>query len=264
MTQRSWAWTTNNVGHGPPLATGYDRDRLSEVARILAACSGFEGVAPGYRNSYSATTASEQVTVNTGGGVVDGKAAWSDATENIAIPAAVGGGNSRIDRIVLRANWTAQTVVIHRIAGTNAASPTAPAITQTSGTTYDIMLYQALVNTSGLVSLTDERVWAGGRLIRQGGSATNWTTAGATNYAVQGARQYMGYITWTGSSATSGLQEVTFPADFVQGSVVMAQPVEKDAVRCVVDAPSANMFRIRWVATSNQTSITFVWMATGY
>jgi hypothetical protein len=50
--------------------------------------------------------------------------------------------------------------VITRIAGTDAASPTAPAITQTPGTTYDIMLYQALVNTGGTVTLTDERVYA--------------------------------------------------------------------------------------------------------
>jgi hypothetical protein len=39
-------------------------------------------------------------------------------------------------------------------------TPAAPAITQNSGTTYDIMLYQALVNSSGTVTLTDERVWA--------------------------------------------------------------------------------------------------------
>jgi hypothetical protein len=78
----------------------------------------------------------------------------------VNIPSAVGGGNTRIDRIVLRASWASFVVRIVRIAGTDAASPTAPAITQTSGTTYDVMLYQALVNTSGTVTLTDEQVWA--------------------------------------------------------------------------------------------------------
>jgi hypothetical protein len=264
MAEKSYWFTTNNTGDGPPVGTGYSRTDLAHLSAIMAACSHFEGVAPGYLNTFNGTTATNQATIATGGAMVDGRQYRNDTAVNVTIPSAVGGGNTRIDRIVLRANWTAQTVRIFRIAGTDAASPTAPAITQTSGTTYDITLYQALVNTSGLVALIEERVWAGGRLTRQGGSATDWSTAGANNYAVQGARNYVGYTTWTGSSATSGNKVVTFPAPFVQGVAAMAQPVGNDAVRCVVDPPSASEFRISWVATSNQTSITFVWMATGY
>jgi hypothetical protein len=58
---------------------------------------------------------------------------------------------------VLRADWTAQTVRITRIPGTDAASPTAPAKASSAGSSYDILLYQALVDTAGTVSLTDER-----------------------------------------------------------------------------------------------------------
>src|SRR5690606_18715172 len=75
----------------------------------------------------------------------------------INIPSAVGGGNTRIDRIVLRATWSDFKVEITRIAGTDAANPTPPAITQNSGTVYDIPLYQARVNTSGTVTLIFER-----------------------------------------------------------------------------------------------------------
>ena len=62
---------------------------------------------------------------------------------------------------MLRANWAGFNVSVYRIEGTETdRTPTAPAITQTSGTTYDITLYQALVNSSGTVTLTDERTWA--------------------------------------------------------------------------------------------------------
>jgi hypothetical protein len=57
-------------------------------------------------------------------------------------------------------SWASFQAVITRIAGTDAASPTAPAITQTPGTTFDIKLYQALVDTAGTVTLTDERDWS--------------------------------------------------------------------------------------------------------
>lgn len=127
----------------------------------MAGCAGFEGVAPGHLNSLACTAnGANTVAVNTGGAMVDGKWYHNDASMNVNIPSAVGVGNTRIDRIVLRADWAGYDVAITRIAGTNAASPVAPAITQTSGTTYDIMLCRALVTTAGTVTVTDERVWA--------------------------------------------------------------------------------------------------------
>jgi hypothetical protein len=102
-------------------------------------------------------TAANTVQISAGSAIVDGKPYTNSSAVNVNIPSAVGGGNTRIDRIVLRASWSAYTVRITRIAGTDAASPSAPALTQTSGTTYDTPLYQALVDTAGTVTLTDER-----------------------------------------------------------------------------------------------------------
>ncbi len=168
MTEKSYLWTTGGAGDG---STTYTRSDWRVMTGVMTAGSGFEGVAPGYLNELENTvTGANSVSVNTGGAVVDGRPYQNDASEAVNIPSAVGGGNTRIDRIVLRADWTAQTVRITRIAGTDSATPTAPAITQTSETTYDIMLYQALVDTSGTVTLTDERVWArlaGGDLTRR-------------------------------------------------------------------------------------------------
>lgn len=160
MTEFSYWWTTSGTPAGDQVSS-YTQAHLARIAAVLAAGSGFEGIAPGYLNGLAGTVAgANTVQINTGGAVVDGKVYDSDAAVNLNIPSASGGGNTRIDRVVLRVNWAAFTVRITRIAGVDAASPTAPAITQTSGTTYDITMYQALVNTSGTVELTDERTWA--------------------------------------------------------------------------------------------------------
>jgi len=89
--------------------------------------------------------------------IVDGVGFISSAVENVNIPSAIGVGNTRIDRIVVRVDWASFEATIYRIAGTDAGSPAAPSITQTSETTYDLMLCQVLVDTSGNVTVTDER-----------------------------------------------------------------------------------------------------------
>jgi len=195
VTEKSYWWTAGG-GAGDGSAT-FTRVDLQRVAQVLAACCGFEGVAPGLLNELvGAVGGANTVNIGTGGGLVDGKPHYNDAVVPVTIPSAVGAGNTRIDRIVLRAGWTAQTVRITRIAGTDAASPTAPAITQTSGTTYDIMLYQALVNTSGTVTLTDERVWAA------------VTTNGIANLAVTAAKIAANAITNAVFRQSAGLSVV--------------------------------------------------------
>lgn len=159
MAESSYFWTTNGTGDGP--VAKYSRADLAQAHKVVGACKGFEGVGPGFLNELVGTvTGANTVSINSGGGLVDGIPYRSTAAVSVTIPSAVGVGNTRIDRIVLRASWAAQTVRITRIAGTDAASPSAPAITQTTETTYDIMLYQALVNTSGTVTLTNERTFA--------------------------------------------------------------------------------------------------------
>jgi len=160
MAELSGHWTTTAGGTGHQ-QTSYTQAQLSTAYKVIAGCAGFEGVAPGYLNSLACTAnGANTVAVATGGAMVDGKWYYNDANLDVNIPSAVGAGNTRIDRIVLRANWAGYEVAVTRIAGTNAASPTAPAITQTSGTTYDIMLCRVLVTTAGVVTVTDERVWA--------------------------------------------------------------------------------------------------------
>ena len=160
MAQFSGFWTTGGTD-GDQVA-GYTQAHLSTAMEIIAACNGFEGVAPGYGNGLEVTaTDDNEVTVNTGAALVDGKWFENTAGVTVNIPSASGGGNTRIDRIVLRCVWGDFEVAIHRIAGTDAGTPTPPAITQTSGTTYDIQLAQVLVDTTGNCVVTDERIFAG-------------------------------------------------------------------------------------------------------
>ena len=156
LSESSYWWTTGGAGDG---ASTYTRADLSIIARILGAVSSYEGVAPRFLNKLSAISpAANTLRVQSGGALVDGKPYYNSTDTDVTIPSA--SSNTRIDRVVLRADWTAQTVRLTRIAGTEAVSPTAPAITQSSGATYDILLYQALVNTSGTVTITDERTIA--------------------------------------------------------------------------------------------------------
>jgi hypothetical protein len=158
VTEFSGLWTTGTTNDG---ASTYTQAHLSEFFRVLGACMDNEGVAPAYLNALApSANGANSVRVATGGALVDGKIYYTDANVDTAITSAVGGGNTRIDRLVLRAVWADHTVRVTRIAGTDAASPSAPAITQSAGTTYDIKLAQVLVDTAGTITITDERVFA--------------------------------------------------------------------------------------------------------
>lgn len=160
MAEFSAKWTTNAAGSGDQVS-GYTQAHYKMIYEILAATLGFEGVCLDYLNDLEGSViGANTVEIGSGGALVDGHIYQNNAGASVNIPNASGAGNTRIDRIVLRCNWSAFTVRITRIAGVSAATPSAPAITQTSGTTYDILLYQALVNTSGAVTLTDERAFS--------------------------------------------------------------------------------------------------------
>jgi len=173
LTQTSGFYTTAGSPTGHQVAS-YTQAIAAKAWAIMAACYNFEGVAPSYLNALVGSVPGVNTArIGTGGAVVDGQWYKNDAAYDVTIPSAVGGGNTRIDRVVLRVTWASFQCVITRIAGTDAASPVAPAITQTPGTTYDILLYQALVNTGGTVTLTDERVYA---WVADAGIATNAVT----------------------------------------------------------------------------------------
>lgn len=112
------------------------------------------GVFFGELNSLApATVGTSPVTIDTGAAIVFGSIYENTASVNVAIPTPAGA--TRIDRIVLRKSWSAQTVRITRIAGAEGGA--APAMTQTEGVTWDIPLAQATITTGGAVTVSDSR-----------------------------------------------------------------------------------------------------------
>ena len=159
MAETSGLWTTDAAPAGHQQVS-YTQALASTLVEVGAACSGFEGVAPGYLSELApSSTGVNNARIATGGAVVDGKYYKSTANEDHVIANAAA-GETRIDRIVLRATWANFECIQTIIAGTSDPTPTAPAITQTTGVTYDIMICQVLVTDGGVITITDERTWA--------------------------------------------------------------------------------------------------------
>ena len=157
MAERSIAWTTNATGDGT--SGGYSAANWQNMnLKMFITNPATEGVLYGIGNNLAVTGSASPVAVNTGSALVYGIWYENDASVNVAIPTPA--SNPRIDRVVLRASWSAQTVRITRIAGTEASSPSAPALTQVANTTWDIPLYQVRITTGGVITLTDERTFS--------------------------------------------------------------------------------------------------------
>lgn len=151
MAQKSILWTTGATGDG---ATTYVQAEVIRWQRQFLIGADNEGVAKDYLNEMVTTGTSSPVATNTGAASVHGFPYWNTTSVDTAIPTP--SGNTRIDRLVLRANWSAQTIRITRIAGTEGTG-NPPSIVQTDGTTWDVPLCQASITTGGVITLTDER-----------------------------------------------------------------------------------------------------------
>lgn len=127
------------------------------------------GVIRDYLNSLEVFADSTGLTskVKTGAAWVEGHYFDSDAQETMA-HATADATNPRIDRVVVRVDWTANTIALAVRTGTAAASPSAPALTQTTST-WEMSLAQVRVEAAASViaaaKVTDERAFAGAILL---------------------------------------------------------------------------------------------------
>lgn len=157
MAEKSIFWPTNNTGDGT--GTGYTSAEMFQVYRSLfTSAPNFGGVTPDFQDELASTGAVSPVAVGAGAALVYGIFYGNTSAVYVTIPTPA--VNTRIDRIVLRASWVAQTVRITRIAGTEGGS--APNLTQSAGTTWDVPLAQVSITTAGIITVTDQREWVGG------------------------------------------------------------------------------------------------------
>jgi hypothetical protein len=153
MTERSRFWDGSVLGDcGPYTQTHFH----NEFFRAVLNGTGNRGPLLNWRNGLEVTGVSSPISVDTGGACVYGGLYDSDSaiTVNVSTPSS---GNSRYDRIVVRRDWSAQTIRIARVVGVAAAAPAVPALTQTAGSIYEIPLANALVDDAGAITVTDTR-----------------------------------------------------------------------------------------------------------
>lgn len=156
MTERSRFWDGVAVGD----ATEAPYDASTEFAAVLRSICGANGVATNLGgvfdnelNELAVSGASSPLSVASGRALAYGNWYESDAAVSVVVPTPA--ASTRIDRIVLRKDWTAQTVRITRIAGVEGGG--APSLVQIAGTTWDTPLAQASITTGGVITLTDQR-----------------------------------------------------------------------------------------------------------
>lgn len=160
MTQYSTPWDGTSIGDAGP----YSAADWQQIWKLLfhgeRADSGVlidsGGVGAFGLQVTQSTPTGTSIDVLPGAALVQGAWYYSDDTETLAI-AANASGNPRIDTIILRADYPAQTVRVAVLQGTPAASPTPPALTQVAGVMWEIPLADIAV-ANGFISILDANI----------------------------------------------------------------------------------------------------------
>lgn len=155
MTEVSMFWNGTTVGDA--VLSPYDASsEFAGVLRALAYTNSLAnkgGVFKGVASDLTVTGAGSPVAVHPGEALVDGIWYKSDGDVGIAVPTP--SSATRIDRLVLRKSWAAQTVRLTLIAGVEGGSE--PALVQTAGVTWDIPIASVSITTGGVITLSDQR-----------------------------------------------------------------------------------------------------------
>mgnify|MGYP000989011952 CR=1 FL=1 len=158
MTQEwSGFWTTSGVGDG--VDTGYTQTQLATLLHALAAGGDADtGVQPDYGDALAVAAGTEKVTMGTGMAAVYGYLYVNPVDIDFTVISPV--ASTRIDRVVLRADWNTQTVRAVVLNGAEGGS--APSLTQSSGSIWEIPIAQFSVTVGGTIIVTDQRKFLGG------------------------------------------------------------------------------------------------------
>lgn len=160
MAQTSRPWQSTSPGDAGPYSSSQWQDIYKYLLHALRPNSGAiidSGTAPNTGLQVQATNpVSAAVDVLAGAALVEGVYYANDATVTLSI-AANASGNPRIDTVVLRKDYTAQTVRLAVLTGTPAGSPTPPSLTQSDGTLWEIPLADIAV-ASGFASIANSNI----------------------------------------------------------------------------------------------------------
>lgn len=159
MGERSLPWSGTVQGDCGP----YSSDEWAELWRYIIGLASHRanvGVLLGSGNSgveglkvRATGPVSANIEVAAGAAMVNGTNYINDATAALTI-AANGSGNPRIDTVILRKDFSAQTVRLAILQGTAAVTPSPPALTQTPNVLWEIPLADIAV-ANGFLSIAD-------------------------------------------------------------------------------------------------------------
>lgn len=196
MTEKSFYWGGTTVGDAS--LAPYDDDEFSDLWRkLFQKDRTTEGVLHDYENELEITGVASPLVIATGAAMVDGKFYENDAAMTIDIPTPAAA--TRIDRIVLRKEWSTQTVRVARVAGVEGGG--VPALTQNDGDTWEIPLAQASITIGGVITVTDERDYCTTNLY----AIDEALTADADYYILTANRDY--YVRVDGNDSNDGLTD---------------------------------------------------------
>jgi len=156
MAEDSLFWTTSGTGDGA--SGGYTMaEFVGFLRRLFLSDETDEGVLKNYANELEVTNPSgRNLQVDTGGAFVYGYWYWNTSAETKELTHPTVGTTGW--RMVLRADWSAQTVRIV-LKESSDGTATAPALTQTASTTWEISLATGTIATDDTVVITDTRVY---------------------------------------------------------------------------------------------------------
>lgn len=239
MTESSKFWAGISTGDAGP----YTDDMFSDVfALLFQSDRTLQGPIYGVLSQLAVSNPSGQtIRVASGAALVDGKIYTN--TSNVDFTGAVPASGTNYYTIVLRKNFAAQTVRVD-ILGPSTTS--APAVTQTDGTTWEISIATVTITSAAVVTVTDTRKFChhseqvdtahieseavdyskvGNRVpylaARRGNSSSDWSAPGSTAYTPTKTRMYAGVVNVVTGGNWNGNVSVSFGSAFSNVPIVL-------------------------------------------
>lgn len=276
MTVTTMLWATNGVGDAPTAPAGYTDEQTQQLFKqIVMGDATAQGVLAGYGNALEAThdTANE-IDVDTGFAIINGIHFENDTEQTLTLTSVAA---DTAGLVFAEVNYSTQTGRISYTQQTS-GNTTIPSLTQSGAPSgvWQIALAEYILDSSGDVWTDTGKGTAGpkdrrrfvtssnGELIgRQGGSASDWSTSGTTDYVVGRWTMQMGHVTWTGSD-TSGTVAITFPEAFSAKPIVFSKSTGTGQGTGESSVTSTG-FDLNWVDINGDTitSLPLKWLAVG-
>jgi hypothetical protein len=147
MAERSILWPAPTHGDG---AAAYSMTDLTKWIRHMTA----SGVHAAYGDELEVTGTASPLTIGYGAAIVDGIPYWTDDPVSLAVPPPVSGTTGHL--VVLRADWTAQTVRVALHSSADGVS-TFPALTLNEGTVFEVLLAYVSITLLEDITVIDAR-----------------------------------------------------------------------------------------------------------